>query len=192
MSAVTWPDSHYESTDTWWKSWRLRLCPHWGTASVRIEDSRGSISTEHRIIIPEHPSSANALAVILFGGWRIRHQRGHYATATSPTGATTNFYVKTHHDFQEKTIHNLRSNSWKQLEQIERSNIDNVDNMEAELKRLILLQPVDNVLPLISSNNPPKPPPKEWRIDLLNDPVWRGALDAIADMHESNRDARFD
>ena len=137
MSSVIWPNANFEPTDTWWKTWRLPECPHWGTATVSIVDSRGSVSEERRIIIPEHPSSANALAVLLFGGWRIRHQRGHYATATSPTGVNTTFYVKTHHDFQEKNLVHLNRSDWKQLEQIDGFERDNVDNLENTLRQSV-------------------------------------------------------
>lgn len=189
MTEIIWPEPGYAATDTWWKSWKLTTCPHFGTAIVQ-ENNHGHITEVKKLIIPEYPTAANAVAVILYGGWRIKHQHGHSAVATSPTGVETNFYVPTHHDFLEKNIVS-RGGSWKQLEQIDNNTRDNVDNLQHYLKATILFQSVTNILPLITDREHPQPPSKEWAIDLLGDPVWRGALDAIADMHARSPDARF-
>ena len=186
MTTLTWPEAKYSATDAWWKSWKLRQVPHWGTITI--------IFTEHqqdkRLIIPEHPTTANAIAALLYAGYRTKHHAGLNTRTESPTGVVSTMYIPDRYEYEIASYdNNGRAGDW--AEDIKGSLTRQLINIDETIRRHIMLQPLANLYPVVAAQNPPYYPPRDMRIDLCNDPVWVGALDAIADKFATNPDINF-
>ena len=190
MTTIQWPDPKYSATDTWWKSWRLRQVPHWGTITINVPTEHAGIVHDHRLIIPEHPSTANAIAALLYVGYRVRHHVGLATTTESPTGVVSTMYIPDKHQYEIASHHGGRPITWHKIVKSILPGKELID-IDHRLRHAIMLQPLSNIYPVVAAQNPPYYPPRSMEFNLFDDPVWAGAIDALADRHTASPDPDF-